>query len=74
MDVHVMERVLETSPQVASAVARAAWVARCARRMAECAGDVELEQAWAVAQVLVDDVGLSKVPPEVIGERIVRGR
>ena len=69
-----MARTLDISPQVASTVARAAWVARCARRMAESAGDVQLEQAWAVAQVLVEDEELSRVSPEVIGERIVHGR
>ena len=62
------------SPEAAATLAQAAWVARCARRMAELAGDIELEQARAVAQALGDDEQLRRLSPEAVGERMVRGR
>ena len=69
-----MERVLGASPQVASAVARAAWTARCARRMEELAVDFGLEQARAVANVLADDAAFRACEPEAVAFSVVRGR
>lgn len=74
MDATVRDKPLDVCLQVASTVARAAWIARCARRVAELADDVELEQARAVAEVLVDDEQLRDLLPEVVAERIVNGR
>lgn len=62
------------SPEAASTLAKAAWIARCARRMAELAGDVELEQARAVAEVLAEDEEFRALSPERVGGRLVRGR
>jgi hypothetical protein len=69
-----MPGVMTWSPEAAATLAQAAWVARCARHMAEIAGDVELEQARAVAQALGDDEQLRRLSPEAAAERMVRGR
>lgn len=80
MDELVAERAFEEavpacwSPEAALTLARAAWIARCARSMHAFAWDVELEQARAVAEVLADDRGLRALSPEAVGERMVQSR
>lgn len=62
------------SPEAALTLARAAWIARCARSMAAFGWGIELEQARAVAEVLADDRGLRALSPERVGKRMVQMR
>ena len=66
--------VTSWSPDAAATLARATWIARCARRLAELARDVELEQARAVAEQLSNDETLRADAPERVAERMVRCR
>lgn len=74
MDAAVATLAFDWSDRAALTLARAAWVARCARCMAELAADLGLEQARAVAEALADDVMLRALEPEAAAIRIVRGR